>query len=98
MNKILNHDPIADGLFNRDYCAANGPLKPWAEILSSTPQSLELSLDRLEADFKSLNVKMRKAFGSKDVEPQQLTSDLGAVTLKLRDSFFIFSLTCHCCV
>ena len=83
MNKILNHDPIADGLFNRDYCAANGPLKPWAEILSNTPQSLELSLDRLEADCKSLNVKMRKAFGSKDVEPQQLTSDLGAVTLNI---------------
>ena len=83
MNKILNHDPIADGLFNRDYCAANGPLKPWAEILSNTPQSLELSLDRLEADCKSLNVKMRKAFGSKDVEPQQLASDLGAVTLNI---------------
>ncbi|CAE7235238.1 unnamed protein product [Symbiodinium sp. CCMP2592] len=74
MNKILNHEPIADGLFNRDYCAASGQLKPWADILSNTPQSLELTLHRMEEDYKNLHVKMRKPFASKDVEPQRLHS------------------------
>ena len=66
--KFLTHDAICNGVFNRDHCAATGSMAGWEEPLSNNVQLLNVALDRMESDFSGLHAKMRKPYGTKEVD------------------------------
>lgn len=68
MGRFLTHDPICQGLFNRDYTAGVGVLLPWASELTNTPQSLKLMCQRMEADYSQTRPKLRKTWTFNTVE------------------------------
>lgn len=69
MPKFITHEPLANNLFNVNHCTGTGPLQPWATALTNNDEILTLMVQRMEADYLALGVKMRKPWG-KDVEPR----------------------------
>ena len=68
MVKFVTHESIGSGVFNRTNCAATTALAGWEDILTNSPQGLDLLLQRMEADHIALNAKLRKPYASKDLE------------------------------
>ena len=68
MGKMLTHESIAQGCWNRSYCSANQLQSAWETALTNTPQILDLAIERMTKDYSSLNPKMRKAYGAKDID------------------------------
>ena len=67
--KLISHEPLAQGLFNSDYNGALGSLSPWdAQMLNST-ESVLLLVRRMKADFEGVSAKMRKPFVAKEIDP-----------------------------
>ena len=67
MGKMLTHDSIAKGLWRRDYCSASPAMDAWGTILNNTREILLLTIERMNHDYESLNPKMRKCYGFKEV-------------------------------
>ena len=67
MGKILPHESVANGSFNLGYNSVLPQIKVWEDELGNTEEVLGLLVERLEKDYLSLNVKMRRAYSSKDV-------------------------------
>lgn len=68
MGKILTHDAVASGVFDRDYTSGWGQLSAWESQLTNSPEVLELLTKRMELDYSSLNPKQRKAYGGKETD------------------------------
>ena len=71
MGKFISHESLANGIWNRDHCTALPTMSTWAAELTNTNEILLTLCDRLETDFISQNVKMRKAYSGKDVAAGQ---------------------------
>ena len=71
MHRFLTHDAIQGGVFNRDFCSAAGQLTSWSKELTNSPQTLNLLVQRLEADWLALNRKSRKPWPYAYVDSQQ---------------------------
>lgn len=69
MHRFLNHDSLASGFFNADYHGGTGVYRAWVDHCHNDDFSLRLLVDRLESDYESLTVKMRRPWAGKDVEP-----------------------------
>ena len=67
MPKFINHDGLAEGLLNLNYCSATGPHASWKTQLQNTRETLVFMLHRMESDWVSLTPKMRKPWGMKDL-------------------------------
>ena len=72
MPRFINHDAIADGYFNTSYTGGTAAFTPWKTALTNSKQSLMLMLVRMEKDYAAMAPKMRRAWGSKEIEPQLL--------------------------
>lgn len=72
--KFLLHDGIAAGIFNASYCGASSS-DPWNSHLQNSPELLELFLKRMQSDFEGQNVKMRKPWALKELEPRFKTKN-----------------------
>ena len=68
MPRFLNHEPLASDLFNLHHCTGTGTLQSWGKCLTNTEELLILLTQRLEQDWSSLAVKMRRPWGVKDVD------------------------------
>ena len=68
MPRFINHDGLADGWLNLGHCSGTGVLLPWKLQLTSTEDILDLTLTRLEKDWVTLAVKMRKPWSSASLE------------------------------
>ena len=66
--KFVNHDGIAEGLLNADYCSATGFLLPWRQHLTNTPAVLDDMIRRMEVDWVATQPKSRKPWNVKDLE------------------------------
>ena len=74
MGKMLTHESIASGAWNKDFSAATSSTATsstaaWEGVLSTAPRLLDLTLDRMHANYEALHPKMRKPYGLKEVEP-----------------------------
>lgn len=65
MTRFLNHDGVAQGVFNRDYVGGSGAWERW---MANSPELLQLLLDRMQKDWESMAGKMRKPWSQKDLE------------------------------
>ena len=70
MAKFITHESLAAGAWNRTHCSATDTMQAWQETLTNTDDILNLVLDRMSSDWKSLNPKMRKPFTLRDVDPR----------------------------
>lgn len=68
MGKMLTHDSIAKGMWRRDYCSASTSMESWTSVLSSTQEILLLTIERMQHDYSTLNPKIRKPYGGKEVD------------------------------
>lgn len=68
MGKILTHESIAQGCWNRAYCSASATQAAWESFLSNSPEILHLAIERMSNDYASLNAKMRKAYAAKEID------------------------------
>lgn len=66
--KFVTHEALADNILNLGHSTASGYLLPWKAVLTNTDRVLDLVLVRMETDFVNTTPKMRKAWGSKDLE------------------------------
>ncbi|CAE7238947.1 unnamed protein product [Symbiodinium pilosum] len=73
MNRFMSHEPLANGLFNRDMCTASSTMTAWSDCLTNTPAVLGLVCDRLEGDFLAQRPQMRKPYTARDVVPLMQT-------------------------
>lgn len=69
MHRFITHESIAEGYFNTGFCGAAGNCSGWSDQLVNTEETVMWMCKRLKSDYANMNVKMRRAFGSKDVEP-----------------------------
>ena len=76
MGKILTHDSIAQGCWNRAYCSASPTQASWDSFLVNSPDILNLAIERMSNDYASLNAKMHKAYGAKDIDASSLMSNV----------------------
>lgn len=67
MGKFLTHEAIAGQYFATDVSVA-APQSAWLGILTTNERSLLLLAERMSQDYSRLNAKMRKPWGSKDLE------------------------------
>ncbi|CAK9116501.1 unnamed protein product [Durusdinium trenchii] len=51
MGKFLTHEPVCNGIFNRDYTSGINALLPWEKDLKNSPESLALMCQRMELDY-----------------------------------------------
>ena len=65
MNKILNHDSIATGVWNLGFSSSSHTV--WEGHLVNTDESLALLVARFESDYVALAPKMRKALKTPEV-------------------------------
>ena len=65
MTKFLNHDGVAHGVFNQNYCSGAGSWERW---LHNSAELLDLLLERMRKDWESMAMKMRKPWSQKDLE------------------------------
>ena len=65
MNKILNHDSIATGVWNLGFSSSSHTV--WEGHLVNTEESLVLLAARFESDYVALAPKMRKALKTPEV-------------------------------
>ena len=68
MPSFITHEPLAQSLFNENHNTAQGVLQPWSKQLTKNDHLLNVLVRRMEQDFSSLAVKMRKPWSGKDVE------------------------------
>ena len=68
MGKILTHEPIERGVFNRDYTATTPTMSAWAEELQNSNEVLLLLIKRMRSDWLSFSIKMRRPWTLKDTE------------------------------
>ena len=68
VNRYLQHDAVAMGIFNRDYSSAHGAFAAWTTELENSTPLLSLMLERMLSDFERTHAKMRKAYGIKELE------------------------------
>lgn len=66
--KFITHDAIASKWFNIDHVSTIPSMTAWDLDLVNTLPVLELMLDRMQGDFETLTVKMRRPWGSKEIE------------------------------
>lgn len=71
MPKFINHDGIADGIFNRTYSGGSGPHVPWKDLLLNSSGVLTCLLGRMEKDYVAITPKQRRPWGSKDLASYQ---------------------------
>ena len=69
MQRFLQHDALASGHFNLNHCSGTGSLSAWSRFLTNDINLLQLMCARLESDWTCLAPKMRKSWGSKEVDP-----------------------------
>lgn len=67
MGKMLTHDSIAKGLWRNDYCSASPSMDAWRAVLANSQELLLLAIERMTHDYSSLNQKMRRPYGAKEV-------------------------------
>ena len=67
MGRYLHHEPLANGLFNQCYNSA-GIMTAWEGSLANTEELLLLVCERMEGDFCAQNARVRKAYGSREVD------------------------------
>lgn len=70
MHRFIYHDGLAAGMFNSDFVGGIGVYHAWADHCHNDERSLQWLVGRLQSDFESLNVKMRRPWSAKDVESQ----------------------------
>lgn len=68
MSRFLTHDAICAGIFNRDGCFTSGTMAGWEGLLVNSNPILQLLLDRMNSDYAALNAKMRKCWGTKELD------------------------------
>lgn len=69
MGKVINHEPLANGLLNVGYSSATTTaLAVWEGTLMNTEKSLSLLAARLEGDYVALAPKMRKPYRQADID------------------------------
>lgn len=71
MQKVIQHDALAGGVLNTDYTGGTGQFITWKDELSNNEELLTLISERLVVDYESLNKKMRKPTGLRDLEAWQ---------------------------
>ena len=74
MGKVLTHESLAAGAWNRDHCSATSTSTAWQTELTNTAEVLQLTLDRMSSDYSQTTPRLRKAFGLKEVEPLLMES------------------------
>lgn len=62
MGKFLTHEPVCNGIFNRDYTSGINALLPWEKDLKNSPESLALMCQRMELDYSQTRPKLRKTW------------------------------------
>ncbi|CAK9080416.1 Uncharacterized protein SCF082_LOCUS38331 [Durusdinium trenchii] len=67
MNRLMNHEPLAAGVFNSTYNGASSQLSMWDGHLDNSVEVLELMCERMEKDWLNLNPKFRKSYGFKEL-------------------------------
>lgn len=70
MGKFMTHEPLAEGLFDRDFSAGRQAYSVWEAELRNSPELLALLTERMEADFLSQRGKLRKSYNALQVEPR----------------------------
>lgn len=68
MQRFITHEAIACGYFNEDFSGGSGTLSAWAAELANSPKVTGFLIQRIQSDYERSNVKMRKAYGAKDVD------------------------------
>lgn len=68
MNRFLNHDGLAAGIFNREYQGATGQMTGWDRQLANHPELLSLMLNRMQTGYENLAPKMRKPWNQAALE------------------------------
>ena len=66
--KFIYHEPLAGGLFNREYNSGQGQYTAWQEALQNNLEVVKLMVQRMQAEFESTPVKFRKPWSLKDVD------------------------------
>ena len=68
MPKLISHEPLASNLFNTNHSGAVGQLASWDGHMTNSQESVLLMVKRMRCDYEGVAVKMRKPFGSKEIE------------------------------
>ena len=76
MGRFIHHEPLAHGIFNRDYTSASGGMmQQWESELTNNGDCrlLQLLCDRMEVDWLALAPKMRKPYNVQQLDPRVQT-------------------------
>ena len=68
MGKFVTHECIANEFFAPGISLANPSQSAWGEILVSSEPSLLLMSERMSEDYRRLNSKMSKPWGSQELD------------------------------
>ena len=66
--RFLSHEPISNGLFNESFNGGHGALQAWEPCMLNRLEVVQLMVDRLASDYEQLSPKMRRPYGSRDIE------------------------------
>ncbi|CAK9049198.1 Uncharacterized protein SCF082_LOCUS27290 [Durusdinium trenchii] len=69
MAKFLTHESIANQFFMPGVSVAAASHSAWQDVLVLSEDSLQLMTKRMSHNYSTLNVKMRKPWSSKELEP-----------------------------
>jgi hypothetical protein len=70
IGKMLTHESIASGAWNKDFSSGSASMAAWEEHLIASDRVLHLALDRMENNYDATHMKMRKPYGLKEVDPK----------------------------
>lgn len=68
MGKFVTHEPVAAGIFCGTYNGSTSLSAAWTAQLGNSVGVLLLLCNRMESDFASQHIKMRKPYTSKDLD------------------------------
>lgn len=68
MPRFISHEPLSLGYFNSSYNGGTGAYSAWQGHLANDRSVVDLLVQRLASDYEALPVKLRKAWGAKEVD------------------------------
>ena len=70
MGRFLHHEGLSAGCFNAHHSFSNSATSAWKPDMTNSEELLLLVTNRMENDFVTTAAKMRKAYGTKEIDPR----------------------------
>lgn len=67
MGRYITHEAISMGLFSLSYNTALGAFSQWDSVFQNNLELTTLLVERMATEYLSLQVKMRRPWGAKEV-------------------------------